>query len=138
MELKLIRLLERGDATGGILLLHKLPVCYTIEPPWLGNERNKSCIPEGMYDLYPRWRDWRGWHIGVRDVPNRSNIIFHPGNFGKDTKGCILPNTELHCAGLSVWGAKSRQATRVLNGLILQSLRTGDVVRLEVASLVNV
>jgi len=27
----------------------------------------------------------------INDVPNRTNILIHPGNYSTDTNGCILP-----------------------------------------------
>ncbi len=65
--------------------------CYGIEPPWLDNEVGKSCIPVGVYPIE------RGDHFTkpqaeweVKNVPNRTVILFHRGNNMDDTEGCIL------------------------------------------------
>ena len=69
-------------------------MCDTLENPWLDNQRNISCIPEGEYKVRLRLaresasRDYL--HLLVQDVPNRDWILFHRGNTAKDTRGCIL------------------------------------------------
>jgi hypothetical protein len=74
--------------------------CKTIELPWLDNKHMISCIPDGTYKLVkhtsPRW----GRCLKVMDVPDRTDILIHPGNYagsinpktGKsDLLGCIAP-----------------------------------------------
>ena len=69
-------------------------MCDTLENPYINNERNISCIPEGEYKVRLRLaresatRDYL--HLLVQDVPNRDWILFHRGNSAKDTSGCIL------------------------------------------------
>ena len=69
-------------------------MCDTLENPWKDNQRNISCIPEGEYPVrlrLPRESATREYvHLLVQDVPNRDWILFHRGNFPKDTSGCIL------------------------------------------------
>jgi hypothetical protein len=62
----------------------------TMENPWLDNERNISCIPEGTYKAVRHISPKYGGCFKVLDVPNRSDILIHPGNYERDTKGCIL------------------------------------------------
>lgn len=72
--------------------------CVTLELPWRDNRRNVSCIPEGRYRV-----EWsRSGRFGevyrVLDVPGRSGILIHPGNWAgdrfmrmmSDVEGCIL------------------------------------------------
>ena len=69
-------------------------MCDTLENPYINNERNISCIPEGEYKVRLRLaresatRDYL--HLLVQDVPSRDWILFHRGNSAKDTSGCIL------------------------------------------------
>lgn len=35
--------------------------------------------------------DQRGWHFHVQDVPNRTWILLHVGNYNFDIQGCQLP-----------------------------------------------
>lgn len=64
---------------------------YTLEDEWRDNARNVSRIPHGVYGckrtIYHRY----GYEtFEVTGVPNRSRILFHPGNTEEDTAGCIL------------------------------------------------
>src|SRR5690554_2340901 len=66
---------------------------YTLEPPNLGNKRNVSCIPAGEYEAYIRDKNTSKWDydcIQLIDVPNRTAIQLHAGNYPKNTVGCFL------------------------------------------------
>ena len=95
MKLHLIRDTFTDNSTTGRLYLGDEFLCYTLENSWKDNQRRISCIPEGEYKLdtkeYGRFYD-RYQHpiIILRDVPDRSEILIHKGNYPKDTLGCIL------------------------------------------------
>ena len=82
------------NSTIGELFLNDEFMCDTLENPYLDNQRNISCIPEGQYSVRLRTaresatRDYL--HLLVKDVPNRDYILFHIGNKSSDTRGCIL------------------------------------------------
>ena len=65
----------------------------TLEPPWLDNQKNISCIPEGDY-IVRRDRHGRFKWFTVQDVPNRTYIEFHEGEKPEHSKGCILMSFE--------------------------------------------
>jgi hypothetical protein len=69
--------------------------CKTIELPDNGNQHNTSCIPEGEYKVMKVKRPNGDDAFLIIDVPNRSNILIHKGNYAAgnhvDTLGCILP-----------------------------------------------
>jgi hypothetical protein len=74
--------------------------CKTIELPWRNNERKVSCIPTGNYRTIRHRSPSYGECFWVQDVPGRSEILIHHGNYAAsinpktgtpDTKGCILP-----------------------------------------------
>ena len=81
-------------STIGNLYLDGEWLCDTLENPYLNNQRNISCIPEGQYKVRLRTaresatKDYL--HLLVQDVPDRSLILFHSGNTAKDTRGCVL------------------------------------------------
>lgn len=64
--------------------------CKALELPWRNNERQVSCIPEGMYKTKKRISAKYDEHFHLLDVPNRSWILIHHGNFPEDVLGCIL------------------------------------------------
>jgi hypothetical protein len=94
INLLLIRDTFSKDSTIGELFLNGERICDTLENPWQDNQRTISCIPEGEYPVRLRLaresasRDYL--HLLVQDVPNRDWILFHRGNYPKDTSGCIL------------------------------------------------
>jgi|TARA_R100000935_G_scaffold14301_1_gene28648 hypothetical protein len=94
INLLLIRDTFSDKSTIGELFLNGERMCDTLENPWLDNQQTISCIPAGIYDVRLRLaresasRDYL--HLLVKDVPNRKYILFHRGNFPKDTSGCIL------------------------------------------------
>ena len=94
VNLLLIRDTFTKESTIGRLFINGESFCDTLENPWLDNQRNVSCIPEGQYKVrlrLPRESATRDYlHLLVQDVPNRDWILFHIGNTAKDTSGCIL------------------------------------------------
>ena len=128
MELELIRHYNEAGTNGTL----KLAVCHTIELPWLKNQRNVSCIPEGRYLLKKGMSQQRGLHIRVQEVPGREGILFHPGNEAqRDLKGCIAPVTVLTGPGK---GIRSRLANARLNALVLDAWDHKEHVFLTITS----
>ena len=119
-----------ADGTNGVVLLNGERVCYSIELPWRDNVRNISCIPEGIYPLSKRYSNRFGWHIWVKDVPQRSGILFHPANDAqREVRGCIAPVRELTGAGK---GVASRVAFERLRLRVYALLDGGESVYLQV------
>ena len=94
INLLLIRDTFSKESTIGELFLNGERICDTLENPWLDNQRNISCIPEGEYKVrlrLPRESATRDYiHLLVKDVPNRDWILFHRWNSAKDSRGCVL------------------------------------------------
>ena len=94
INLLLIRDTFSKKSTIGELFINGERICDTLENPWVDNQRNISCIPEGVYPVrlrLPRESGTRDYlHLLVQEVPNRDWILFHRGNTAKDTSGCIL------------------------------------------------
>ncbi|MDR0228938.1 MAG: DUF5675 family protein [Flavobacteriaceae bacterium] len=120
-------------ATHGLLTLNGLPICFTIELPYVGNQKQISCIPEGVYPLKNRYSARFKKHIEILNVPNRSYILFHPANNApRELRGCIAPVTELLSVG---WGSQSRLAMNKLLTVIQPFLdQQNAVLRVQEAS----
>ena len=94
INLLLIRDTFSDKSTIGELFINGERFCDTLENPWINNKKNVSCIPRGEYKVRLRLaresatRDYL--HLLVQDVENRSYILFHKGNYPRDTSGCIL------------------------------------------------
>lgn len=80
--------------TKGILQVFKddevIFECKTLELPWKDNALNISRIPSGSYKFIkhssPKFRN----SFWIQNVPDRSEILIHYGNYKRDTEGCIL------------------------------------------------
>jgi hypothetical protein len=131
MELELIRAYD-PDGTNGELRCGGKTICFTIELPWLGNQRNISCMPEGRYELKKRFVQKFGLHLLLVDVPDRSWILIHPANDVKtQLKGCIAPVTNLIAPGK---GNQSRLANEKLKALVLEALERKEKVFITIKS----
>jgi hypothetical protein len=112
------------DAVNGELYIGEELQCYTIELPWLNNEPQRSCIPEGNA-LRKRWSPKHKWHLQLMNVPNRSLILIHPANNAqKELKGCIAPVSKLTGTGE---GVNSRIACANLLAKIYPAMDTQTV-----------
>lgn len=85
---------ELFDSKGETLFTFK-----TLELPWRNNERRVSRIPEGKYEAQPHRSPQFGKSVWIRNVPGRSEILLHLGNYvgsnnprteRGDSLGCIL------------------------------------------------
>lgn len=64
--------------------------CKTLELPWLDNKKMISCIPKGTYRVKKVfWTKKLRSYYQVQNVPGRSGIFMHPGNFHFNFEGCI-------------------------------------------------
>ena len=96
-EVYLFRTVTSDQGTEGVLATDGF-FSKTLELPWRENKRSISCIPSGEYIVRIRQSPKYGSVYWVTDVPNRTWILIHAGNFAGDTKkgfkthvnGCIL------------------------------------------------
>lgn len=65
---------------------------YTMEPQWLDNAVNLSCIPEGVY-IVRRDKVGRFKYYAFENVDGRTFIEIHGGTNPKHTNGCLLVGT---------------------------------------------
>ena len=95
--MKLIRTETSDQGTFGILTYDHRHV-FTGELPWRNNERGNSCIPAGVYQVQMHTSPRFGRCYEVKDVPERTDILLHHGNwcgddllgFRTNVDGCIL------------------------------------------------
>ena len=91
MILELMRLEENHDhGTFGILKINKMVFCVTLEPRDQLNAPFVSSIPAQQYMCRRRSSPKYGQTWKVENVPNRLDILFHPGNVDEHTEGCII------------------------------------------------
>lgn len=100
----------RPGSTLGRTMLPTGEIIHWLERPWISNQRNVSCIPPGFYQVKYLERSASGkykrcWH--VQNVPGRSGILIHSGNFVRDTLGCLLPGTTVDMRAGAVYHSRS-------------------------------
>ena len=106
--------------TNGELFYKSKKVCSTIELPWNNNKSRVSCIPEGKYELTRRYSSKFGWHLLVRNVPDRHLILIHPANDASiELKGCIAPVTKIIAPGK---GLQSRLSFEKMKSIVYPQL----------------
>lgn len=69
--------------------------CFCLELPWRHNQIRKSCIPTGKYTVVKHRSRRFGSSFWILEVPHRTEILIHKGNYNKDTLGCQLPGIDL-------------------------------------------
>lgn len=74
-------------------------VCKTLELPWDRNKRSISCIPCGNYVVTDYTSVKYPSAFIVLNVPGRSAILIHAGNYVTHTEGCILVGEEWEFMG---------------------------------------
>ena len=99
----LTRLRQTDQGTEGFLTVPELGfACFTLELPWRENRPCVSCIPPGTYPI--GWRVTRRrstYHI--RNVPKRSYILIHSGNYAGDIYKGLKPMWRGASCWASVW-----------------------------------
>lgn len=129
-KITLKRSTSTDDGTFGAMTLPDGTVIRTAELPWRGNERQKSSIPAGAYKCSIVQSPKFGRVYGVQNVPGRSHILIHAGNYAGDTskgkrsdvQGCIL-------VGKSVGVLSGQQAvlqSRVVLAEFMQKMNGND------------
>ena len=90
MKVTLKRLGQSNYSTIGVLMYDDEIIACTLEPAWKNNEKDVSCIPKGEYVTEVVESPKFGIVYEIKQVPNRSHILIHVGNYESDTSGCVL------------------------------------------------
>lgn len=94
-KVDIYRITESNEQTLGELFIDDEFFCYTLELPWLNNQRRISCIPANTYKVVRRWSQKHKNHFHITNVPNRDWILIHSGNYYTQILGCVLVGKEL-------------------------------------------
>lgn len=69
---------------------------FSLEPPWVHNQQNISCIPQGVYPYHKYMSEkYNRQCIALHHIPGREFISIHQGNKPEETEGCILPGRNI-------------------------------------------
>ena len=118
------------EGTNGALFINQQFMGFTIELLWRENTKRVSCIPEGDYELKPRYSEKFKHHLALQNVPNRSLILIHPANdANKELQGCIAPVSSL--TGIAK-GLQSRSAFQKILSACYQAFDRKEKVTLTI------
>lgn len=110
----LMRRWPTDKSTGGLVTGPSGMQLYSLELPWKNNQFRISCIPEGEYRCVWHLSPKFGWTYLVTGTEPRTQILFHAGNYPKNTWGCILLGKSR--SQDAVWS--SRQAIQEFNAIL--------------------
>ncbi|MBP7307516.1 MAG: hypothetical protein KA987_15460 [Saprospiraceae bacterium] len=111
----------RDTWTDGLIFIKGILLCRSIELRWANNERNVSCVPEGVYPVAIIQHPKFGECLQINGVKGRSGILVHVANDAqKELRGCIAPVFSLSGNGKGLY---SRLA---LNYIIENLKKSGE------------
>ena len=109
--------LYRDGWTDGEILINGVLLCRSIELRWANNERNISCVPEGVYPVAIIQHPKFGECLRIDKVQGRSGILMHVANDArKELRGCIAPV-------FSLSGNGKGQYSRLAMNYVIENLR---------------
>jgi hypothetical protein len=109
--------LYRDGWTDGMIFIKGILLCRSIELRWANNERNVSCVPEGVYPVAIIQHPKFGECLQVDGVKGRSGILVHVANDAqKELRGCIAPV-------FSLSGNGKGQHSRLALNYIIENLK---------------
>ena len=99
-------------------------ICSAIELPWRNNTRRVSCIPDGEYTVIRNRSPKFGAGFIFLDVPGRSFVLIHKGNFAgaapwkTHSHGCLLPGMGRG----KIWNGKEMQPAIISSAVAFSRL----------------
>ena len=112
--------LYRDTWTDGLIFIKGVLLCRSIELKWANNERNISCVPEGVYPVAIIQHPKFGECLQINGVKGRSGILVHVANDAlKELRGCIAPV-------FSLSGNGKGQYSRLALSYIIENLRKSE------------
>lgn len=92
--LTLIRYNFDPKFTQGLFFVGNEYCCDALELPWKDNQRNISCIPEGLYRI--KFGTMHDGLLGYKleTVPCRDGIWIHPADNVGQLRGCVATGTK--------------------------------------------
>lgn len=101
LDITIVRTSGNASSTTGELFVDGRFVAHTLELPWRNNQSYVSAIPAGSYAAHLRFDKPDGWRLQLDNVPSRSGVQLHIGNYPRQIEGCVL-------VGLAVNNAENR------------------------------
>ena len=142
MKIELRRKIFSPTSTIGEFFVNDTFECYCIEDVDRGLKADmtldeikakkvhaQTCIPYGEYDIIVNLSNRFGKLLPLLvDVPGFSGVRIHPGNYAKDTEGCLLPGMAWQPDMIT----SSKAAFSTLFGKIMAAIEEGEKVNIKI------
>lgn len=144
----LLRYLDDGDTTLGLLYMDEEFFCYTLEDTFRPVKiSGRTRIPQGDFTIqYLRAdtpltlkyrekafaKDWFTYHLHLQNVPGFEGIYIHSGGDHHDTEGCILVSDGLSSTGSKKTFNNSRKTFELLYKRLAEDLDHNTPVRIRI------
>jgi hypothetical protein len=122
VKIDVCRKMETSEAITGEFWLDGLLQCYYLEPSrFTPYYPGHPCIPAGIYRVALTMSPHLGYVCPeVLNVPERTSIRWHIGNFPRDVLGCCVVGTVL--------GENSVAHSRIAFRALMEKLRGNEIV----------
>ena len=126
------RMMQTESSLMGFLTVRGTDLLFaTLEPRWDGNAPFTSAIPPGTYEGVRHKSPRHGETVWIKGVPNRTEILIHPGNEPSNTQGCILVGLSCGRADWINQGKKARdQLISYVDSVMTQDSLAGATTRI--------
>ena len=144
--LTVLRYLDDGQTTLGLLFVRKKFFAYTLEDTRREEKvAGETRIPAGLYPLafnqtltalttkYRQKWPWFEYHLEIQNIPEFAHVYIHVGNTHEDTKGCLLIADGVNAASTTKMISHSRLAFERLYKTIHSLLLSGEEVHIRIA-----
>jgi hypothetical protein len=91
----IVRTSYNSGSTTGELFVNGKFIAHTLELPWENNRSYISAIPAGKYTAHLRYDKNDKWRLQLDNVPNRTGVQLHIGNYPSQIQGCVLVGDEV-------------------------------------------
>lgn len=126
----IIRVIQDQDGTFGRMFLPGGAERASAEPPWKDNRTSVSCIPPGEYECELNESPHFGLCPEILNVPDRTHVRMHAGNFAgdveagrkSDTEACVLPGLRFTVLG----GQSVVSGSRAAMAELMDAVSDGD------------
>lgn len=90
------RVSHNTSSLTGELFVNGSFLSHTLELPWNNNRSFISSIPSGTYDALLRYDKNDKWRLQLTNVPDRSGVQIHIGNWPSQIEGCVLVGNKVN------------------------------------------
>lgn len=95
-NITITRTSENDKSVTGEVFVNGIFACHSLELPWKNNASYISSIPSGTYDAILRYDKADKWRLQLLNVPGRSGIQLHVGNWPTQIEGCVLVGDQVY------------------------------------------